>query len=83
MAIKAEISFKVFHQGKRIYSQVKVTTVNNWVQLAPAIIAQVEKEYPDITSATVVFDEAYPQIGIALKVANHNGRTFKLEINRL
>jgi hypothetical protein len=82
MAIKAEISFKVFN-GIRV-THVRRTTIQNTVQdLRELVFDFVRKEYPELSLSDITKEDIRLAYGIIEIEAENGGRLFKLEINKV
>ena len=78
MAVKIENVMSVFEDGKRVYSVKKTHMVNSWAEAKEHAVAHIEKEYPDVRQASVVFEEDHQNIGMAFLAATYQGRIFRL-----
>ena len=78
MAVKIENRMSVFESGKRVYTLNKTHMVKSWDEAKEFAVSQIEKEYPDVRQASIVFEEDRQNIGMAVLGAVHQGRVFRL-----
>lgn len=83
MAIKAEISFKVFEGGKRVNDVRRSTLQNSWQDIQDAVFTFVHKEYPELKKSDIINTDIRLDFGLAVIEAVNNNRLFKLEANKI
>lgn len=83
MAIKAEISFKVFEGGKRITAVRRTTMQNSWQDIQTAVFSFIRQEYPELRESDVTYTDLNIAQGYAYIKAINNDRTFQLIADKI
>ena len=83
MAIKAEISFKVFSGGKRIMSVRRTTIQNSWQDIQTAVFGFIREEYPELRQSDITYTDLNISQGYAYIKAINNNRTFQLIADKI
>lgn len=83
MAIKVEISFRVYQAGFRIRSERRSTIINDWREAIDRILGEVEHSYPGVKKAQIIQDLQSKQTGSWIRIIRRQNTTIKLEIDKL
>jgi len=83
MAIKVEISFKVYRGGFRIRSVRRATFVNNWQDTRDWLLHEIEKEIPDIRDVDLQVDRNSQASGNRTMIGRLRNLILVLQIDKL